>query len=92
MCLTLPASREPPAAFAFGHQVAHRQDRARAAVGFGPVLDEPSAFYMRGMAGGRRDAVDGVRFALWDNRQAVKPSAMTLIALTELQAASAAMK
>lgn len=46
------------------------------------MVDEPSCFYVRGE---RRDALDAVRLALWDNRLAVKPSAMTLLAIMELQ-------
>ena len=46
------------------------------------MVDEPSCFYVRGA---RRDALDAVRLALWDNRLAVKPSAMTLLAIMELQ-------
>lgn len=50
------------------------------------MIDEPSCYYVRGS---RRDALHGVRFALWDNRLAVKPTAMTLLAVTELQEAVA---
>ncbi len=46
------------------------------------MFDEPSLFYVRGKG---REALDGVRFALWDNRLAVKPTAITLIAVTQLQ-------
>ncbi len=53
------------------------------------MFDEPSSFYIRG---DRRDSIDGVRYALWDNRLAAKPSAMTLLAITELQQAVAAME
>jgi len=55
------------------------------------MMDEPSCYYVRGSAGGRRDAIDGVRLALWDNRLAVKPTAMTLLAITDLQRAVAAL-
>ena len=46
------------------------------------MFDEPSLYYIRGKG---REAIDGVRFALWDNRLAVKPTAITLIAVTQLQ-------
>ena len=48
------------------------------------MFDEPSCFYVRG---GRKDAMDGVRLALWDNQLAVKPTAVALLAITELEAA-----
>ncbi|MEX2215472.1 MAG: hypothetical protein WD768_15165 [Phycisphaeraceae bacterium] len=48
------------------------------------MFDEPSCFYVRGA---RKEAMDGVRLALWDNRLAVKPNAMALIAITQLQRA-----
>lgn len=46
------------------------------------MLDEPSSYYVRGA---RTDALDAVRLALWDNRLEVRPSAVTLLAITLLQ-------
>ena len=45
------------------------------------MVDEPSCYYVRSMP----DALGGIRLSLWDNRLAVAPQAMTLLALTELQ-------
>jgi len=46
------------------------------------MLDEPSMYYVRGA---RKDAINAVRLALWDNRLEVRPSAVTLLAITQLQ-------
>lgn len=48
------------------------------------MFDEASAFYMRG---NQREVIGGVRLALRDNRLALRPSAMTLLALTRFQEA-----
>jgi hypothetical protein len=53
------------------------------------MMDEPSAYYVRGA---RRDAIDGVRLALWDNRLPVKPTAMTLLAVTQFKQTLEAME
>lgn len=45
------------------------------------MMDEPSCYYVRSMP----DTLGGIRLSLWDNRLAVAPQAMTLLALTELQ-------
>ena len=45
------------------------------------MFDEPSCYYVRS----RDDAVGGVRRTLWDNRLSTGPTAMTLLAVTELQ-------
>lgn len=47
------------------------------------TFDDAACFYVRS----KTDAIHGVRFALWDNRLHVEPTAMTLLALTRLQAA-----
>ena len=47
------------------------------------TFDRPACFYLRNPA----DAIGGVRLALWDNRLAVQPTAMTLLAITEFQEA-----
>lgn len=43
-------------------------------------FDEPSCFYVRSQP----DAIGGVRMALWDNRLAAAPSAVSLIAVCDL--------
>ena len=52
------------------------------------MIDEPGCYYVRGP----QDAIGGVRLNLWDNKLAIWPSAMTLLALTELQEQMAAQK
>ena len=44
------------------------------------MFDEPSCYYVRSS----RDVLGAVRPALWDNRLSVGPTAMTLLAVTEL--------
>lgn len=51
------------------------------------MFDEPACFYVRS----REDALGGVRTALWDNRLGVGPTAMSLLAISELQKSSAQM-
>ncbi len=45
------------------------------------MFDEPGCYYVRS----RGDVIGGVRTTLWDNRLGVGPTAMTLLAVTELQ-------
>jgi hypothetical protein len=45
------------------------------------MADEPACYYMADP----RQALGGVRLTLWDNRLAVAPAAVSLLALTELQ-------
>jgi len=45
------------------------------------MMDEASAYYARSVP----DTVGGVRMALWDNRQPVLPTAMSLLACIQLQ-------
>ncbi len=45
------------------------------------MMDEVNSYYVRD----RSAALGGVRMALWDNRLALAPSAMSLLAVTELQ-------
>lgn len=48
------------------------------------MMAEPSCFYARSPA----DALRGVRLALWDNRQSVSATAVSLLAVTQLQEAT----
>lgn len=45
------------------------------------MMDEPNCYYVRSVP----DTLGGVRLALYDNRLAVAPQAMTLLAVVELQ-------
>lgn len=47
------------------------------------MMDEPGCYYVRTSA----DSVGGLRLALYDNRLAVAPQAMGLLAMTEMQQA-----
>ncbi len=52
------------------------------------MMDETGSYYVRDRIAAR----DGVRMAPWDNRLALAPSAMSLLALTELQTTLATFK
>jgi hypothetical protein len=45
------------------------------------MIDDPGGYYMRGLD----YALGGIRLKLWDNKLAVWPSSMTLLAVTKLQ-------
>lgn len=45
------------------------------------MMDEPSSFYVRALD----ETLGGVRMSLWDNRLAVEPTAMSLLAAVQLQ-------
>lgn len=50
------------------------------------MIDKPGAYYARSID----ETVGGVRLALWDNRLPIAPTAMSLLAITELQRAAIA--
>lgn len=51
------------------------------------MMDEPGAYYTRNP----REALGGLRLAPWDNRMAIGPQALALLAVVELQTALQAM-